>query len=311
MKKILFTGGGGVGNEALWKLFSSHYDLYFADSNIEAINPCIPRERKILIPLATDKKFKAELKKISKNLKLDFIVPSVDEELVELADARNEFDADIFLPNVDFVKLMLNKCKCAHEISKFGLSAPVTQFAKNSSSIDFPLIVKPNSGRGSKGVMIVNSQKELDAYRDLYRLTVKDPIVQDLAIGQEYTVLVSSNNLGNLNSIIPIKVGQKKGITIRAKIDMNPLVIDYTKSFHKCFPTMGIYNIQCILTSKGIVLPFEINPRISTTFCISIAAGFDPFSEYYEKNINNSLFIPKEDLCLERNWVNNITSCKE
>ena len=95
---------------------------------------------------------------------LDFIVPGVDEELIKLASARDEFDANIFLPEISFIELMLNKYDCANEILRSGLQAPKTEFVKDVDLIQYPLIVKPNSGRGSKGVMMINSQKQLDAY---------------------------------------------------------------------------------------------------------------------------------------------------
>ncbi len=309
MKKILFTGGGGAGNEAIWSALNSCYDLYFADADLATIDPCIPKEKRISIPFATEKNFKDTLKQVSKDLMLDFIVPGVDEELIKFADARDEFDANIFLPDIGFIELMLNKYDCANEILRLGLQAPKTELVKDANLIGYPLIVKPNSGRGSKGVMVINSQKELEAYMVLYKSTpIEELIVQELVIGQEYTVLVSVNNFGELNGIIPIKVEQKKGITIRARIDMNPIVIDYTKSFHMAFTTVGVYNIQCMLTSKGVVLPFEVNPRISTTFCVSIVAGFNPFSGYNKHNYNGFLFSPQDELMLTRNWKNNITS---
>ncbi len=34
MKKILFTGGGGAGNEALWNNLKDKYNIYFDHNNI-------------------------------------------------------------------------------------------------------------------------------------------------------------------------------------------------------------------------------------------------------------------------------------
>ena len=81
------------------------------------------------------------------------------------------------------------------------------------------------------------------------------------------------------------------------------------KKFHNKFRTACIYNIQCILTKDDVILPFEVNPRISTTFCMSIAAGFDPFELYSRKNTEEDLFVPSNEVCLYRNWKNNIFEC--
>jgi carbamoyl-phosphate synthase large subunit len=40
--RILFTGGGGAGSEALWRLLHGKHELYFADARPEAIAPVIP-----------------------------------------------------------------------------------------------------------------------------------------------------------------------------------------------------------------------------------------------------------------------------
>ena len=78
----------------------------------------------------------------------------------------------------------------------------------------------------------------------------------------------------------------KKGITIRAYTENNEIVSKACVEIHNKFPTFGCYNIQLILDNKNNVLPFEINPRISTTICLVLASGVDP--------INLFLAEPKE-----------------
>ena len=307
MKKILFTGGGGAGNEALFRFLKDRYDLYFADANPDTINSLIPSYRRFVIPMANDEGFIDGIVSVTESLKIDIIVPGVDEELFKLASAERELKANIFLPSIGFIKLMLDKLACANAIIGAGLTAPKTECVTSACSIGFPLIVKPKYGRGSRGVMVVKSQQELDAYRILYNTIDNDLIVQGLAIGQEYTILVSANICGQLNCVVPLKVQQKKGITISAVIDMNAIIINYVKSFHRMFRTKGVYNIQCILTRKGVVLPFEVNPRISTTFCVSVAAGLDPFELYDKNNHEENLLLPSGYLRLTRTWINNIT----
>ena len=44
IKKILFTGGGGVGNELIWRVLNRKYQLFFCDSNINKISSIIPKK---------------------------------------------------------------------------------------------------------------------------------------------------------------------------------------------------------------------------------------------------------------------------
>jgi carbamoyl-phosphate synthase large subunit len=304
--RILFTGGGGAGSEALWRILNKKYTLFFADAVLDNIDKSIPTDSRIEIAFANSKNYLESIKSVCDKNEIDLIVPGVDEELMQFDSFLNKDVTEVFLPNKDFVRIMLDKYACAKAIKSTGLNGPKTFTVGRASEIGFPLIVKPKTGRGSRGVRIVNSLKELNAYKILYPTNEEDLIVQELAIGTEYTVLVSANKKGQLNAIIPVKVDQKIGITIQAKIDMNNLIIEYAKKFHSHYRTSGIYNIQCILTQSGVVYPFEINPRISTTFCLSVAAGFDPFELYFNETSGEELFTPSNELSLQRNWVNNI-----
>jgi carbamoyl-phosphate synthase large subunit len=303
--RILFTGGGGAGNEALWRILNKKYTLFFADANPDNIDKTIPKHFRKKVDMANSENYLKSVNIICKENKIDLIVPGVDEELIQFNSYSDIGSSEILLPHKNFITLMLNKFSSANAIKSYGLTAPKTYRVDRANEIGFPLIVKPVTGRGSRGVHVVNSQKELDAYKVLYATNEKNIIIQELGIGIEYTVLVSANKGGYLNAIIPVRVYSKKGITIQAKIDMNDLIIEYAKKFHFHFKTSGIYNIQCILTKSGVVYPFEVNPRISTTFCLSIAAGFDPFEIYFKKNQEKNLFYPDKSLNFQRSWFNN------
>ena len=80
-RRILFTGGGGAGNEAIYRLWKDRYDFHFADSDPEAINPAIPAERRHTIPLATASDFVSGLSGLCDRLEINVLVPGVDEEL--------------------------------------------------------------------------------------------------------------------------------------------------------------------------------------------------------------------------------------
>ena len=84
--------------------------------------------------------------------------------------------------------------------------------------------------------------------------------------------------------------------------------ISFCKNLHHAYPTSGIYNVQLILESNYMPLTFEINTRISTTFCLALASlNYDPF-ELFLNNKNVSVFDAKikNGLRLERHWKNHI-----
>lgn len=304
-KKILFTGSGGAGTEAIWRLLSAKYDLYFADADVESIPDCIPFDRKIKIAFAKDHEFIDQLIRTCRLHEIDILVPGVDEELLSIAKNRSLFSALVMLPSASFVELMLDKLESARAIDKAGLSVPKTLHLTRADEIGFPLIVKPRSGRGSRGVQVINNPDEINAYQIMYRVkNTNDIVAQELCVGDEYTVFVAVDQMKNLSAVVPVKVDQKKGVTIRAKIHLDDNVLRYVREFHKAFKEPGVYNIQCIVKKSGEVKPFEVNPRISTTFCLSLAAGFDPFEVIHQWS--GETYVPKKCLSLKRNWNNHI-----
>lgn len=310
-KRILFTGGGGAGTESLWCTLSNRYEIFFADACKDSIDDVIPASNKIEIPLASAANYLIELENIILEKKIDILVPGVDEELMIIAKSRSQLQAKVLLPSVEFIECMLDKLLCIKAMKAKGLAVPQTLLAENANDIGFPQIIKPRSGRGSRGVAIVRTIEEVTAYKVFYRVEKGSIISQELAEGIEYTVLIAADMEANLRAIVPVKIIQKKGITIRAATEFESNIIEYCKTFQAKFKATGLYNLQCILTSTGKVVPFEINPRVSTTFCLSVAAGFDPFKILFDTSRQNNVFYPEKNHTLKRNWHNTIVEVNE
>ena len=69
-----------------------------------------------------------------------------------------------------------------------------------------------------------------------------------------------------------------------------------------------MYNIQLMLNSNGEAIPFEINTRISTTFCLVLQALYkDPFDMIISEQDNSESYTNyDDDVRLERHWHNYI-----
>lgn len=305
--RILFTGGGGSGQEALWRLLHQRYELYFADARPEAISPNIAADRRIGIPLANDPGFVPALQQACRDRRIDWLVPGVDEELLPLARAeRQPGDPTLFLPAADFVALMLDKLACARALGAQGLAVPATVPVEDCASLRFPLILKPRSGRGSRGVVRIEEPAQVPAYLTLHRSAPGSVIAQECIEGQEYTVFVLADAQARLRAVVPVRVLEKRGVTIRAHTEANAAIMAYAGRFQAAFRPTGPYNIQCMLTPAGEVLPFEVNPRISTTFCLSFAAGVDAFALFSDESPAVTPAAFQAGLQLERHWHNHL-----
>jgi len=312
VKKLFFTGGGGAGNEALWRYFNNDYDVHFGDADIQSIDLAIPQTNRHKIPYANSLDFIENLSELCKKLSIDLLIPGVDEELLLLAESAGEFlPTKLLLPNANYIETMLNKYEMVKCLDKIHLPVPKTELLSNNSfGIDTPCILKPIYGRGSRDVYVIEKNKDINDFKKKYGKNSKEYIVQEKIVGTEYTVQMMCDEKKQLHAIIPVKILLKRGVTLRGVTDNQKNIIKACKAIHNALPTKGTYNIQLILTSNKKVLPFEINPRISTTFCLALhAISMDPVDLYLsEQKQNSQLSIVKSGIQIRRHWRNYIFS---
>ncbi len=301
--RVLFTGGGGAGTPALAQLLGDRYEVHAADADPLRIAPVIPRDRAHVIPLATDPGFVAELSGLCARLAIDVLVPGVDEELLPIADARSEFGATrVLLPEADFVASMLDKLEFAERLQSSNVPVPRTvRLDRAEEWSSFPCIVKPRHGRGSRGVSVVTDEAALRAMIMGMGAAAHGNVVQEHIPGQEYSVQMIAGPEGGLRAAVPARILLKRGITISAVTDVDDVVMQACLAQHRALPATGVYNIQGIRTDDGRFLPFEVNPRVSTTLCLAVAAGIDAVA----LSTSEGAWLPATDgVRLDRYWSN-------
>jgi carbamoyl-phosphate synthase large subunit len=311
IKKLLFTGGGGAGNEAIWRLLNHKYEIHFADADTSRINPIIDIHNRHEIPFANKQNFLSELIKLCKELEINFLIPGVDEELKIIAQSLEKFlPTKLILPSLSFIKTNLNKFSTAEFYSSKNIKVPMTEVLSNASNkIPLPIISKPKKGRGSRNVLMHDNYDDIITLKS--NLTdANDYIIQQAIAGEEYTVQMISNQNNLLKAIIPVKLHVKSGITISAVTSNEKNVVKICNKIHNAFPTAGIYNIQLILTNNNEAIPFEINPRISTTFCLALySLKIDPIELVLnEENYSDNFVDFKQGVRLDRFWYNHFST---
>jgi predicted ATP-grasp superfamily ATP-dependent carboligase len=275
-KKLLFTGGGGVFTETVWDAFKDKYDLFFADIDTKNIFYRIPKLKRLKIKRGNSKDFIKSLKTLDKKFNFNLIIPNVDEEILNIVNSKKKFK-NLYLPPYPFCKLSLNKLNFFNYLKQKNIENLDTHSLKNFKNFkkNKQYIIKPIYGRGSRFVEKIKNSKDLKNFLSFYKKKKDDFIIQNFIYGDEYTVFVhyTKNNI----TIIPVRVFQKKGITIKAKIEKNLRIENFIKKrLIKVLNVKNCFNIQLIVKGKNIYV-IEINPRLSTTFALIIKAGYDPF----------------------------------
>ena len=312
MSRILLTGGG-AGTQAIWDHWHRQHTLYFADANLLAMSESIPKAHRLQIPFASDPQFLSKLQEACRQRSVDLVIPGVDEELAALSRCNGVPDwPRLLVPQPGFVDTMTDKLDSMRALAAAGLDTPATATLADEAgvhAVGWPMILKPRKGRGSRGVMAVQRPEQVPAYLALHGLQPKEVVAQALVQGQEYTVFVYADAQARLRAVVPVRVLQKRGITISACTEDHPAIVAYVQALQQAMQPTGPYNLQCILTEKGSVVPFEVNPRISTTFCLALAAGADPLvlDEAIASEVPPVLRVSRV-WHLHRTWLNHISA---
>lgn len=304
--RILFTAGGSPGLEAIYRELKEHYMFFFADMDPRRISPTIPNKHKFKIPAANANNFLSTLSNLCKDLGIDLLVPGVDEELLQIWDAKDLFGTTrFFMPNRSFVEEMSDKLNMNRIFASYGLDVPGAVRADLSAeNLKFPVLVKPRWGRGSRDIYRVNKPEKLPFLLQALDEDLSRLLVQECIAGKEYTVQIVAAADSSLHAILPIHALEKRGSTTVAEMQSDKAIESYCEEIHQHFIPQGCYNVQLIKSMDGRLRCFEVNPRISTTFCLVIRAGLDPFKFFCEGSTANSKISRIPNIHLFRHWTN-------
>lgn len=268
--------------------------LYFAD-------------RFYLIPRIADENYIESLINISLKENINLIVPTIDTELYTLAINKEKIEAitnaKVMVSNKECIDICNDKFKTFDFLAQKGFSVPYTLSASDikNKNYTFPLFIKPKNGSSSINAFKISNEKELLFFMEY----IKDPIVQEMVEGKEYTVDVCVDFEGNVLSIVPrIRLATRSGEILKGKIEKNQKIIEDVKKLIKDLNPIGHITIQLFFDGKDIKY-IEINPRFGGGAPMSFYAGANSPEfllrilngeklDYYE-NYKDGLFFSRFD----------------
>lgn len=304
-RNILISAAGGSLFPYIFTSFSDEFVIHTVEAN--PVFKKIYQNKKIhILPKVLDKNYIAAVVDLLQRKNIEFYIPLIDEEIpLAYVIAQHIRGLKIIAPKLSFVKLCLDKFSLMKKLSENNISHIHTLKADLASfrTLKYPVFVKPIVGRGSRGSMSIMNKRQLDAYFLFQDYSKKEVIIQDLLIGQEYTVSVTVNNKNKILAIVPKKVIEKKGVTIHAVTKKNKIITKVCQNIVEVFMPEGSFNVQLILVG-GTPFIFEINPRFSTTSILTCEAGVNEFElciQNYDKT-EVTLIDFKENVYLYRRW---------
>jgi len=229
-----------------------------------------------VIPPGNTPDFLPALKRLCGDESVDVVVPLVDEEILSTLELEMN-GIHVLAPRKAFVEICLDKYQLVQGLQAQGIVAPKTCLASAAwDNLEFPLVIKPRVGRGSRGFAVVKAADELDKILRESPYALNQLILQQFIAGEEFTVSVVVWRDGEVRAVVPKKVIVKKGITQLAVTRRHEGIIQLCHRIQDQLRADGPFNVQLRLDERtGEPLPFEINPRFSTTVTLTTACGVD------------------------------------
>ena len=215
--------------------------------------------------------------------KISLVVPTIDTELLLLAENRKKMeektDAKILVSDLSVVNICRNKLNTQSYMEEHGFKVPHLYTAQElrNDNIKYPLFVKPIDGSSSIDAYKVNNKQELDAILTL----VKNPMVQDYMDGEEYTIDVFLDFDGNIITMVPrLRMAVRSGEILKGRIVKDAAIMEDVRRLMEELKPIGHITVQCRKTYRGIEY-IEINPRFGGGAPMSIMAGADSCRNLY------------------------------
>lgn len=207
------------------------------------------------------------------------LIPLYEAEFPVLNGARERFEelgVHLILSENRVTEICNDKGKTAAFFERHGIPAPrIYSLEEAEREGQYPLIVKPYNGMGSRNVFRVENREQLRFFAGY----VDNPMIQSFARGTEYTIDVLCDEGGTPVYIVPrVRLEVRSGEVVKSRTAKKELVVEKTMELLAALnqegSVAGPLTVQCFLSDDGQEIAFiEINPRFGGGVPLSFAAG--------------------------------------
>jgi len=235
-----------------------------------------------LPPLSKEDDYVDALAAAARACGASLVVPTIDTELPLLARNRGlverESGARVVVSSAECVGICADKRRTADFFAENAIPCAETwkdMAAVAAANPEFPLVVKPAHGSSSMDVFVARDRRELDFFTGY----VREPVVQRLLTGREYTVdaLVDFNSRP-VAAVPRQRLAVRAGEILKGRIDLEPRVLAASQrllGILAAHGAIGPVTLQGFLCDDGEFRFTEVNPRFGGGAPMSFAAGAD------------------------------------
>lgn len=261
-------------------------------ANQELLPALYCADKYYITPDIKDETYIDELIKICKKENIHAITTMLDLETLILSEHREKFSSlgiNVMVPEARSAKVCYDKYLMYEYLQKNKVETiksykNLQQFDDDyiSNNINFPVFVKPNSGRGSVGAKKINTYSEL---KFIYEHE-DDLLIQEFIDGVEIDIDVYVDTINNEPVSIFSKKKLKAGIggTTQSISFKDQKLFDFVDNIVSKFKFYGPINIEVFFKNNQYILS-EINPRFSAAYLHAFESGVN-FIKLMDNNLN-------------------------
>jgi carbamoyl-phosphate synthase large subunit len=229
-------------------------------------------------PAMDDPEFIPYLKNLIKKYDINAIIPSTDKDLLFLSANKKAIENEkvkIVISDENTILITADKFSTYAFFVRNDIKTPKSWLPVEIMDIedkDFPLIIKPRFGIGSKNVHKVLTQEELD----FFIKRVEHPIIQKFEEGVEYSFDVLCDIDAKPIEVVPReRISTRSGEIFRGKTQKKQKLIEQVKNLLSKIEIKGPAVIQGFAGKDEILSFTEINPRFGSGLHLTVKAGAD------------------------------------
>ncbi|MGA8454009.1 MAG: ATP-grasp domain-containing protein [Streptosporangiaceae bacterium] len=277
--RVMVTGAGGpaavsvmksLGADASVSLIAADMDPWAAGLYL------VPPEARTLVPAGTDPRYADATLARCAAMGVDVLIPTCDAELRPLGKTRDEFrraGIELLLAPDSALEVCLDKLALAERCAGH-LPVPRTERldkVADPESWNYPVMIKPRSGSGSRGISVAASSEEL-----LRLEPSPDFLVQDYLPGEEYSVDVLADVTGHVVAAVPrVRERVDSGVSVAGRTVHDGELERLAAGVAAATGLTYVANVQFRRDAAGRPALLEVNPRFPGAMPLTVASGVD------------------------------------
>ena len=291
--------------------------VYTVDLNPQLSSAAYISDGAFKVPHVKEPEYLDCLIDICINNKITLIIPTIDPELLVLAENEKkllEYGIKPVISSVDFIKKCRDKRKIHSFFEEVGINI-AKEFTKDNYKL--PLFIKPIDGSRSVDTFLILEQKDLTDYHfQNEKLMFLEYLDRDFY--NEYTCDLYYSKNNELKCVVPRKrIEVRDGEVNKGKTEKNALLNYIKDKMHYIEGARGCLTVQFFKHKhNNDIVGIEVNPRFGGGYPLTYLAGAnypkwiieeylfgEEINEYYESWEDNLLMLRYDDEILVHDYL--------